>query len=568
MRGLIMTAATLAGVFCMGAAADPSVGYRVTPVMEGGALRSLAVEMRFRGDSDGVTRLELADWGREANPWSKVAGFDAGSAEVVQDGPRFRVLRHRPGAPLTVRYRVLSVHTALPPAEKLETLHRPLILPDGFAVYGDAAFATVEGRDEGPARFQWGPLPKGWRIVSDLDHPGPLTPNKVTNSFLVGAPDLRVVERTVLGGPVRVAVRGEFPFTDAEFADKIARIAEVQRRFWGDRGAAYLVPVIALPVAKNSTGSMGTGRGDAFVMFATADVKLDSLTRTLGHEMMHSWIDDEIGGRVEDEEGLEYWLSEGFTDFYALRTLLGAGVISLEDFAREMNEALLRHAASPVRAAPNARIKTDFWKDRNVERLPYDRGHFFAAALDYDLRKASGGRLDLDDVMRAQLKRARARPATDKTSSARLLPVVVREVAGIDIEGLIARRIVDGEPFDLPEDLYGDCARVETAVRPDFHRGFDIEATQKADGVITGVRADGPAYAAGLRDGMKLVKRELSTVNDPAVEIGYRVTDGGAERLIRYLPAGRERIRVQRVVLAPGMDAARRAACARSMSGG
>ena len=568
MRRLVGAAAAVWGaVLCAGAAPDPSVAYLVTPAMADGALQHLEVEMRFQGDADGVTRLELADWGREPDPWSKVAGFEAGRADVVQDGPLFRVLRHRPGAFLTVRYRVTSAHRAFPAFNKLESLHRPLILPDGFAVYGEAVFATIEGRDAGPARFRWGATPPGWKVASDLEHPGPLTPGEVTNSFLVGAPDLRVVERTVLGGPVRVAMRGTFAFTDAEFADKIARIAEVQRRFWGDRDAAYLVPMIALP-SGGATGSIGTGRGDAFAMFASGDSKLADLIRVLGHEMMHSWIDDEIGGRQEDEEGLEYWLSEGYTDFYALRTLLGGGMLTLEDFAREMNEALLRYAASPVRAASNSRIKEEFWKDRDVERLPYDRGHFFAALLDHDLREASGGRLNLDDVLRAQLARARSRPASDKASSGRLLPVMVREIAGRDIGPLLDRHIRDGEPLTLPADIYGACAQVETTVRPDFHRGFDVEATTKNKGVIAGVRSDGPAYAAGMRDGMTLVRRELSTTNDPGLEIGYRVRDGGSERLIRYLPAGRERFSVQRVVLTPEMSPERRLNCARAMSGG
>lgn len=569
MRRVIgVLAAAVLGALCTGAAPHPTVDYTVTPVVERGALRRLAVEMRFTGDADGVTRLELSDWGRESNPWSKVAGFDAGRAEVVQDGPKFRVLRHRPGAPLMVRYNVISAQAAFPPPERLETLHRPLILPGFFGVYGDAVFATVDGRDGGPARFAWGKVPSGWRLASDLDHSGPRTVTQTTNSFLVGAPDLRVVERTVLGGPVRVAMHGRFGFNDADFADRIARIAEVQRRFWGDRDAAFLVPMIALPAMSTNSGSIGTGRGDAFVMWATSNVKLDELTRVLAHEQIHTWIDDEVGGRVEDEEGLEYWFSEGFSDFYAPRSLLGSGLFTLEDHAREVNAALLRHAASPVRAAPNSRIKDEFWTDGDVERLPYDRGHIFAALLDYELRKGSGGRLNLDDVMRAQLAHVRGRPKSDTTSAGRLLPVIVKQVAGTDITELLQRHIHRGEPVTLPADLYGDCARIDTVKQPDFHRGFDIEATQKAGGVITGVRTDGPAYAAGLRNGMKLVKRELSTVNDPAVEIGYRVTDGGTERLIRWLPAGRERLTVQRVALAPGMDGTRRAGCVKSMSGG
>jgi predicted metalloprotease with PDZ domain len=544
----------------------------VTPILQDGALQHLQVEMRFAGDADGVTRLALSDWGREPNPWAKVAGFDAGAAEVVQDGPRVRVMRHRPGAPLSVRYRVISAHAEDPRPETLETVFRPVIRPGWFAVYGETVFASVEGRSERPARFRWGAAPKGWRLLSDLDHAGPRTVNETANSFLMGAPDIRVVERTVRGGPLRVAFRGRFAFEDAAFVDQVVRVAEIQRRFWRDEDEAFLIAMLALPRFKDDpTGSStnGTGRGEAYVMWGTPNIELDMLTRVLAHEQLHTWIARKLGEQSDAEETSGKWFAEGFADFYADRTLLAGGVWSLEPFVAHYNELLARYAASPARAAPAAEVAVKYWSNNAYQQaVGYDRGMLFAALLDHDLRTRSGGRLDLDDVMLAQKARAATDPEARRTRFAvDLFPIVWRETTGYPVDDLLARHIVRGEPILLPADLFGDCARVETAERPDFHRGFDLEATQKAGGVITGVRTDGPAYAAGMRDGMKLVKREPGGVNDPAVQIGYHVLDGGTERLIRYLPAGRERLEVQRVVLTEGMNAARRAACARRMSG-
>jgi predicted metalloprotease with PDZ domain len=561
-------AAAVASLLAVGAAPDPTVSYRVTPVIEAGALRRLAVEMRFHGDLDGETRLDLSDWGREPNPWIRIKGFSATGTEADQVDARTRVLRHRPGAPLTVRYQVVSAHERFPPPDRVETLHRPLILSDRFGVYGETVFATVLSREDRPVRFRWGPTPPGWRVASDLENTRELSAREVTNSFLVGAPDLRVIERTVSGAPLRMALQGQLGFEDAAFADTMAKIVEAQRRFWGGSASAYFIPVIGMPAQGAGTSSLGTGRGDAFVMWATGNTPLRELTRVLGHETLHSWIDDQVGGRVEEEEGLEYWFSEGFTDFYALRTLLAAGILSPADFVREMNQVLARYAASPARDAPNSRVKTEFWSDPDVGQLPYDRGHLLAAVLDHELRRRTGGRADLDDVMRAQLKHVAARPPTDRTSAGRLLPVMVRDVAGYEIGPLLERHVQRGEPIELPADLYGDCAAVERVTEPEFHRGFDLEATRKNGGVITGVRTDSPAYAAGLRDGMKLVRREPGGVNHAMVEIAYVVSDGGTERAIRYLPQGRRRIAMQRVVLASPMIPERRTECVRTMSGG
>jgi predicted metalloprotease with PDZ domain len=205
-------------------------------------------------------------------------------------------------------------------------------------------------------------------------------------------------------------------------------------------------------------------------MFVTADTGLEDLTRVLAHEQMHSWIDDEIGGRAPDEEGLEYWLSEGFSDFYALRSLLGSGLFTPEAFVEELNAALLRYGTSRVQTASNSRIAAEFSSDRDLQQLPYDRGHLFAILLDAEVKRASGGRADLDDVMRAQLTAARTRAPSDKTSAGRLLPVTVRRVAGVDVTPLLDRHIARGEPIVLPGDLFGDCAgwRRALATRSSF----------------------------------------------------------------------------------------------------
>jgi predicted metalloprotease with PDZ domain len=102
---------------------------------------------------------------------------------------------------------------------------------------------------------------------------------------------------------------------------------------------------------------------------------------------------------------------------------------------------------------------------------------------------------------------------------------------------------------------------------PVFDRGFDGEAARRAGNVVTGVRPGSPAYAAGLRDGMTLVKREAGKPGNSRVGYVLRVDDHGTERLIRYQPEGTERFTVQEVFLTPGLTPKQRAACTRSMSG-
>jgi predicted metalloprotease with PDZ domain len=271
-----------------------------------------------------------------------------------------------------------------------------------------------------------------------------------------------------------------------------------------------------------------------------------------------------LGGPGADEAA-GFWLSEGFTDFYAGRVLLRAGLWTPADYAAELNRTLLRNASSPARLATAAEVSAKYWTDNDFRQLPYDRGHLLAVLLDDRIRRHTRGRADLDDVLREMriATRQLAERGT-RTDAETLFAAVLADRFGMDVIGALALHVDGGEPVVLPADLYGTCARVETATQPTFDRGFDAAATSAAGNVVAGVDTSGSAYAAGLRNGMRLIRREGGEPGNAAVEFVYRVDDGGTERLVRYLPTGRGTVEFQRVVLTPEAASAR---CITLMSG-
>lgn len=545
------------------------VGYTVSPVMADSGLAGLAVEIRFEGDADGETRLALPSrWAGTDSLWRHLGPVEVqGAASVRHDGPAARVIAHAPGAPLVVRYRVSSAYAGEPGLDYQKA--EPLILPGWFFFHGEGVFATPEGREQAPARFAWSGFPPAWKVASDLDHLAGARPGTVADvyeSVAIGAPDLVLMERPVGGAPLRMATRGAWTFAPEAFARTVEAIVTAQNALWGDPGRPFFVPLAPLGDTGDRISSHGSGRSDGFSIASTTNLELASATRTLAHEYMHTWISPEIGDLPRTDEALDYWLSEGFTDFYAARALLRSGLWSVDDYVRELNTVLLRYAVSPARTATAAQVMERFWTDRDHERMPYDRGHLMAIALDHRVRQATGGRLDLDDVMQAQRAAARRNGRGEgRVPAAALFPAVVRQTAGIDVAAEIARHAVRGEPVLLPADAFTPCAQVRTAEQPDFHRGFDLAATEAAGGVVTGLDPAHPAYAAGLRDGMRILRREGGVPGDAGVEYVYRVMDGDTERVVRYLPQGKGRVIVQRVVPAPDASAAE---CARRMSGG
>lgn len=546
-----------------------SVRYSVAPVMEDGALTGLVVELRFAGDADGDTRLELpGEWAGADSLWRHLGDVRVEGASAVHEaGPDARRILHPAGAPLVVRYRVSSAYTE-EPAFAYEKA-RPIILPGWFFFHGEGVFAVPDGRAEAPASFAWRGVPAGWTVASDLDHAQggqPATVQDISESVAIGAPDLTVVRREVGDAPLRIAFRGGWQFQPDAFVHAVAAIVDAENRFWGDPGRPFLVPLAPLGGTGGGYSYHGTGRSDAFSIAATSNFSVAQAVHLLAHEYMHTWNSAALGSLPQTDEALGYWFSEGWTDFYASRVLLGAGLWTAEDYAAELNRVLMRYATSPARTAPNAQVLDRYWSDGDFRQMPYDRGHLLALLLDGRIRRETAGRADMDDVLQAQRAAARenARQGTP-IDAPRLFAATARQRFGVDVRAEVARHVDGGEAILLPADLYGACGTLEMVTRPAFHRGFDLAATEAASGVLAGVDSTSPAYAAGLRDGMRLVRREGGTSGDPTVEYVYRVDDGGTERVIRYLPAGRGTITFQRLVLSP---AASSAPCIAAMSGG
>ncbi|HEY5720828.1 MAG TPA: hypothetical protein VIT45_00760 [Allosphingosinicella sp.] len=557
-----------AAALLLGAAAPPpprgTVRYAMAPATTKDGAPALQVEMRFRGDSDGETVLNLPEqWAGSSELWRQIAELEIGGADRVEGEFPHPVIRHKKRARLLVRYKLRSAWDSDPGFDYEKA--RPLIRTDWFFAHGEGLFAFPDGRFAGRARFRWGAIPAGWKIASDLDH---LRGKRTTianmiNSVAIGGAGLKLVERQLNGAPLRVAVLGVWSFEPEEMADLVSKIVTSTNAYWGDRNTPFLVALAPLGAVPSGHSYSGTGRTDAFTIAATSSFDLSMATRFLGHEYGHSWIPNELGGMPEEQESRDYWLSEGFDDYVATKVLLRSGLWSLSEYIADKNETLLRYGTSPAKTVAAADVAERFWTDQAVQQVSYDRGHLLAAMLDARIRAASDGTKSLDDVLRRQRKAARGSSALAST----LFEAAVREETGIDPAPEIEAHARLGQALRLPEDMLGTCARIVTEPRRAFHRGYDSQATRLAGGIIAGVVPDGPAWKAGMRDGMRLVRFESGKIGDSTVEVTFRVADENGERLIRYLPVTKDEFEVQRIV--PTVESEEAAeACAKMLAGG
>ncbi|HYD86389.1 MAG TPA: hypothetical protein VEA80_02840 [Vitreimonas sp.] len=556
-----MLAAGVGALFCMGQAAPDRIDYTLTPVMADGALIAVQYDLRFRGEADGETSISLpSSWGGRDELWRSIDRLEAVSgAELgAGDGPARRLLRHRPGARIHLRYRVIQDFEGAPNARE-GNAYRPVVQPTYFHLIGEASMVTPTDADQRtPVRWRARNMPRDWALASDLEHDD-LVLGDVWSSISVGG-DFRIVRDPE--NEVRVALRGAWSFSDAEFSARVSEVIAGQRGFFGDGASPYLVTVIQLESPQEGWLSIGgTGLGDAFAFFATANAEAQPITRTLAHEGLHSWIPARIGAMPEENEAADYWLSEGFTDFYTGRVLVRQGLWTPAEFAADLNQMLRAYAQSPVRTAPNARILADFWNSQPVQQLPYQRGRLLATLWDSRLR--AGGANDLDDVVLGMRDRV---AGGDESRASALLPILARQF-GVDVSDDIERFAIGGEAVLLPEDAFAPCGRVVTENLVPFHRGFDIEATSANNNIVAGTDPTLPAYAAGVRDGMVLVRRDAGAIGDSSQEIAYVMRDGETERTFRYMPRGHGLFAQQQLVLADHLEGERLAQCVAVLGG-
>lgn len=563
-------AAPLAALALMGAAPEQlPVDLVMRPVTDAqGGYSALDISLSFQGERDGETELKLPnEWGGHDHLYKAVRDLRLSEGTLSETAlPHIRLARHAPGARLTLSYRIVDDSNGPPAKEVGGNDYRPIIKPGYFHVLGDAIMVHPSKQEgETPARFRIEGLPRGATFASDMEHGETrraLQFSDLMESVSVGG-DFRIVNA---GEGMRLAIRGAWERSDEDWRSAFVKIADAERSYWGAGDENYLVTVMQITgLSPGHTSIGGTGRSDAFAFFATPNARGETIDRIMVHEMMHTWIPRRIGSMPQDKEQLDYWLSEGFTDWATFRIMARSGLVSAQAWAAAFNEMLKAYDTSPVQAAPNSLILEKFWSDNIVQKLPYQRGMLFAIYLDWRVRSATRGAKDFDDVLLAMQKRAlRAR---DGVTAAKLLPEAVRAVARIDIRRDLARFIQAGEIAPLPTDVFSPCGALQMIERAPFHRGFDIEATQANNDIVAGVRVNGPAYAAGLRDGMILVRRSAGEIGNSQKEIAYDVLDGATPRTMRYFPAGEGQERFRQLAIAAGLDQQASAACLRRLGG-
>jgi len=435
-----------------------------------------------------------------------------------------------PEGPLTIRY-ALAIDPDRPfmalPQYELRTG------PAGFSGAGTAFVVLPEDDVRRDVRVAWdlSALPAGALGISSLGvgdarSERALSAGDLASTYyMAGRPEL------FRSDGFFAAWQGALGFPGHELMQWAADLHAFYGRFFRHRPATFGV------FGRTNAVNPGSGIGltDSFAFTFDEHTPADELKGLLAHEMLHAWVrslsdgGDGAGGLASS------WFSEGLAVHYQRMLPWRAGLIDDEAFLADLNATAGRYYTNALIATPNEQVPAGFWRDTRIRVLPYDRGSLYFAALDEDIRAASGGARSLDDLVRAMLAERRAGRPMDRALFERLLHAELGDDGLAGLEAMLAGDTVLPSP-----DAFGPCFTRVTRPLRRFDLGFDPAVLVAEERVVTGLKPGSQAARAGLRNGDRIVNRfpQDSLQGDQEATLTLQVERDGRRFEITYLPRG------------------------------
>jgi predicted metalloprotease with PDZ domain len=350
------------------------------------------------------------------------------------------------------------------PGDSVNIFFHPRVQAKFFHILGESLFMVPEELFDNhvnnpvvSANIEWADFPHGYVIHNSF---GSNQKRQVLNvdlwrelyhSLFIGG-DYRIYQFQCFGKPVYFATRGDWQFFKDEKVFGILKNAiATQRTFWDDKNVNYYTVIMTPTVSDADTSDKrqsisGTSIKQGFFIQSSNNPNngWDDLKYLFNHELMHDWI----GGKIKmSQEELDYWFSEGFTDYYAYKNRLRDGDIGFKEWLDDFNNNVLAsNYKNPERNQPNASIKQNYWDNRNFKKIPYKRGAIFAFWLDNQILIASNYTRSLDDLMRDLLKTC---STEHKTFTNDLFLSLTKKYLQRDITDLFQKYILAGADIDF-----------------------------------------------------------------------------------------------------------------------
>jgi predicted metalloprotease with PDZ domain len=366
-------------------------------------------------------------------------------------------------------------------------------------------------------------VPSDWSIATSNDPTAdPATFAAADYDTLADQPaDLghfRRYDRVIAGAPISVLIVGAEGVDPARWVDETFKIAASGIGFWGANARPpfprYLFQ-FRFPPAEPGGGGLEHLNGTVITLDPSALGEAGANDMELvAHEFFHAWNVKRVRPQglgpfdyTQPVRTKDLWWAEGVTDYFAPRIVVGAGLADSTFWRGFVGSQINDLQHNPARLAITLETASEkAWegKSEGFGGLSYyNKGVVVGLLLDIEMRRRTHNRIGLDDLMKALVH--------DEAATGRaLVPGEIERRAtlltGSDLSPFFKRVLRTTEELPYREILPAAGLKLDDQSTVYANLGFDIaEAAPGADFVsVLAVRVNGPAAAAGLREGDRI----------------------------------------------------------------
>ncbi len=454
----------------------------------------------------------------------------------------------------------------------------------------------VPGRLEAPCTLQVSSMPADWKVASQLVKTGKHnvftapTYHYLIDSPTLLSPTLKSFNFTLNGTTIWAHFQGNYQVPAGEEKDFMAGLEKIAREQTGIFGELplnelgrneyhhiyLLLPYNYSSATEHSFSAMYAVR-DASTVNARAMGNLYGIT---SHEFFHLWNVKRLRPaamwpyQYETEAYTNLlWLSEGVTSYYDDLTLARAGLLTRQQYLDGLGELISRIENGYNQVLQSAAENSyESWLGTSTYRIPqinpgffYDQGARLGLLIDLKLRYVTGGKADMDAVMRYlyenYYKKGKGVPENGVELAATTL-------AGQDMHSFFEAYELGRAPYDLKAVLEPMGLELTSSedVKAEFRRiGIQRLEAIGDDLVIAQLHPEGDAAAAGVPeralithvDGQKLEEFDKAAYLEnlktgQLIKLGFTFNGQAGERVITF--SGKAAPRVYKLQPKAGAD--------------
>lgn len=512
--------------------ASETLHYRIKPVPTADRT-DLEISLAFKTDSKEVRVKLPADYFGTPDLHRFVTLFEGEPGTLIKAGEKENERIIVPDADGEIRLRYVLSYD---PKQLVDATYSPNVGPRHFHAAGCQWMLQIGGFEEKHRlNVEMIGAPKNWQMYSSLSA-NPLK-FETTASFqdliqtaVGGGEQQNFRQFFYKGKPVSVFIQGKFAIPNREIFASVQKIVSLQRDWFED----YKQPFYNVVILPKEDNVAGVRFENQFTCFIKTDTTREQLYVILSHEMLHNWLTTSLIKPEKGVSGLRYaWFYEGVNDYAARKILFDAGLLKKERFAYLINRDIINITDNPNRAAAfdelTEAVKSGKY-NQAFNKLSYYRGALMALNWENQIRQADR-KSSFKEFLRAVYNSAKAEGISERQF------FELAKEHGADAKSDFERYIVRGEPIKPDPDALGNTFELRETAVPSFEPGFTVK-----DEKITGVKANSPAFRAGIREGMKVIKAEntnrFSNAWDPDKPVTLIIEEKARRRRIEFFPRG------------------------------